>query len=120
MKHIVEVISAAFISREQAHREHLKTRSYSAHVALGEFYDGVIDLVDEFAEVAMGIYGGLPDVPYKAAKAGKIDNALEAHLECIEDQRCCFDKPCDSPLLNILDEIAALYNKTLYKLRRLS
>lgn len=120
MKHLTEVVSTLFLSREQAHRAHLKTKSYAQHVALGDFYDAVIDFADTFAEVAQGTYGILPDIPYKSPSKGAIDAVLEAHLEAIEDLKSEFDKPCDGPLLNIIDEIGALYAKTLYKLRNLS
>lgn len=120
MKHVPEIVSLLFLSREQAHRAHLKTKSYAQHVALGEFYDAVIDLADTFAEVAQGTYGLMADVPYGKPTAGKIDDVLEAHLERIEDLRQHFKGSCDGPLLNLLDEIGALYAKTLYKLRNLS
>lgn len=120
MKHLTEVVSTLFLSREQAHRAHLKTKSYAQHVALGDFYEAVIGFADTFAEVAQGTYGLLPDIPYKSPTKGAIDAVLEAHLEMVEDQRSKFDKPCDTPLLNILDEICALYAKTLYKLRHLA
>ena len=120
MQHMTEIVSTLFLSREQAHRAHLRTKSYAQHVALGEFYGAVIDLADTFAEVAQGTYGLLPEIPYKKPTPGKIDAVLEAHLECVEDCKPKFDKPCDGPLLNLIDEIGALYAKTLYKLRNLS
>jgi hypothetical protein len=120
MKHLSEIVSVLFLSREQAHRAHLKTKSYAQHVALGDFYDAVVDLADNFAEVSQGTYGLLPDIPYKPPVKGAIDDVLEELLECVEDCRGKFDKPCDGPLLNILDEIGALFAKTLYKLRNLS
>ena len=120
MKHMTEIVATLFLSREQAHRAHLRTKSYAQHVALGEFYDEVVDLADTFAEVAQGTYGLLPEVPYKTPTKGQIAEVLEAHLECVEDCKPKFDKPCDGPLLNIIDEIGALYPKTLYKLRNLA
>lgn len=120
MKAAVEIVSTLFLSREQAHRAHLRTKSYAQHVALGEFYEAVVDLADSFAEVAQGTYGLLPEVPFKTPTKGTIANALEAHLECIEDCKSEFKNACDGPLLNLIDEIGALYAKTLYKLRHLA
>ncbi len=114
-----EIVSIAFLSREQAHREHLRTGSYAAHVALQEFYDAVVEKADAFAEVYQGTYGALGGVPYRAAEKGKIDVVLENHLEGIEDARKAFGKsPCDRPLDNLLDDLSALYARALYKLRR--
>lgn len=120
MKHITDIVATLFISREQAHRAHLKTKSYAQHVALGEFYDAVVDLADSFAEVAQGTYGLLPDIPYKTPLKGAIDDVLEKHLDAIEACKSNFSKPVDGPLLNLIDEMGALYAKTLYKLRNLS
>ena len=116
-----EIVSIAFLSREQAHREHLRTRSYAAHVALQEFYEAVVEKADTFAEVYQGTYGALGDVPYGQAAKGKIDEVLEGHLEGIEDARKAFGaSPCDRPLDNLLDELSALYARTLSKIRRLA
>ena len=112
MKAAVEIVSTLFLSREQAHRAHLRTKSYAQHVALGEFYETV--------EVAQGTYGLLPEIPFKTPTKGAIANVLEAHLECIEDCKSEFKNACDGPLLNLIDEIGALYAKTLYKLRHLA
>lgn len=117
MKHITDIVATLFLSREQAHRAHLRTGSLAQHMALGSFYEAVVDKADTFAEVAQGTYGKLPEIPYKQPTKGEIDNVLEAHLEMIEDQKANFDKPCDGPLLNLIDEIGALYAQTLYKLR---
>ena len=35
MKHQTEIVSILFLSREQAHRAHLLTKSYEQHIALG-------------------------------------------------------------------------------------
>ena len=124
MKHMTEIVATLFLSREQAHRAHFRTKSYAQHVALGEFYEAVFDMADSFAEVAQGTYGLLPEIPFKApTKAptkGQIADVLEAHLECIEDCKSEFKNACDGPLLNLIDEIGALYAKTLYKLRHLA
>ena len=35
-------ISLLFLARDVAHREHLRTRSYAAHMALNDFYHEII------------------------------------------------------------------------------
>lgn len=121
MNTAAELISLLFLSRDVAHREHLKTKSYAQHVALGNFYEAIVDLADAFAETYQGGYGIISDIPLAANKdAGKpIDDALEAHLAWVEKNRAAFSKPQDRPLQNIIDEICALYLRTLYKLRNL-
>ncbi len=50
-------ISTLMSSRTQAHIFHLQTPSYSAHKALNEYYDGIVDLIDSFVESYQGKYG---------------------------------------------------------------
>lgn len=121
MKQAAEIVAVLFMSREQTHRAHLSTRSYAQHVALGEFYDAVVDLADTFAETYQGTYGAIGSIPFLQPTPGSIDDVLEKHLDRIEDLRTAFGKKlCDRPLENIIDEMGALYAKTLYKLRMLS
>lgn len=43
---IAQFIAILFLSRDIAHREHLRTKSYAQHGALGDFYDAIIGLTD--------------------------------------------------------------------------
>jgi len=52
-----DFVGMLFLARDVAHSAHLNTRSYAKHVALNEFYDGIIDLADKFAEAYQGKYG---------------------------------------------------------------
>lgn len=50
---IEELISRVFYARNVAHFEHWRAEGiggYARHVALGEFYDGVIDAIDTLVE----------------------------------------------------------------------
>jgi hypothetical protein len=114
-----EIIAILFLSRDIAHREHLKTTSYAAHVALQEFYEGIIPLADDLAETYQGVYGQLKTIPYlKPEGAESIDDELEFQLEEVESLRYDIFKKDETALQNIVDEIVALYMRTLYKLRR--
>ena len=118
MKQAAEIVSVLFMSREQAHRAHLLTKSYEQHMALGSFYEDIIEMADSFAELYQGTYGRMEDIPYGSPIAGPIDKALEKHLDAIEDLRKAFGgKLHDRPLENVLDEICGLYATTLYKLQ---
>jgi hypothetical protein len=41
-------------TRDQAHLFHWNTKSYAAHVALGSFYDSLLDSIDSFFENSKG------------------------------------------------------------------
>ena len=110
-------ISLLFLSRDAAHKAHLNSSSYSEHMALGAFYDGIIVLADSFAEAWMGRndekLGELPDLPQSK---GDIRAVLQRHMKLIEDIRG-FVPDTDTTLNNIVDEIVALYLSTNYKLK---
>ena len=57
------LIATLFLARELAHREHLRTRSYAAHIALSDFYEGIIDRADAIAEAYQGGFELLGEIP---------------------------------------------------------
>lgn len=116
-----EFMGLLFMSRDVAHREHLKTRSYAAHKALQEFYEGVIEHADDFAEAYQGRYNRLLDIPLLDNRSkGEIADVLQSHCDWIEENRTAICPKTETALHNIIDEIVALYYSTLYKLRFLS
>ena len=112
-----EFLALLFLSRDVAHTAHLNASSYSEHVALGAFYDEIIDLADKFTEAWMGRneqkIGDLPSLPNPK---GEIRQILKRHLSVVEDIRD-FVPQKDTALNNIIDEIVALYLSTNYKLK---
>jgi hypothetical protein len=49
-------ISLLFLARDVAHREHLRTRSFAAHIALNDFYHEIIEQADGITEAYQGSY----------------------------------------------------------------
>jgi hypothetical protein len=114
-----QIIGLLFFARNVAHIEHLKTKSYAKHKALGHFYDDVIDLADKLAEAYQGDKGLLEDIPlYAKLPDYAIDVFLEKQLKTIDELRK--DATDRSAIQNIIDEVVELYLSTLYKLRNLS
>ena len=110
-----------FLGRNVAHSVHLNTRSFSKHSALNTFYDEVIDLADKFAEAYQGRHGLIGPIAIPAAK--KTTNIIEfLQDQLAEIEKCRYDMcdKSDTPLQNIIDEIAGLYLSTLYQLRFLA
>ena len=114
-----EFIALLFMARDITHREHLKTKSYAQHMALGAFYPAIIELADDVAEAYQGCEGKLLTIPYiKNTANGSVESILRSHLEWIKKNR---EKLSDeSSIQNIIDEVVALYQSTLYKLKFLS
>jgi len=111
-----ELISVLFLSREIAHRAHLSTESYAEHIALGSFYEEVIELADSLAELYQGYECKLKDIPYYSNPVkGTALVALKRMLEKVQEIRTdvC---PDYTPIQNTIDEVETLFNSTIYKL----
>ena len=116
-----EFMGLMFMSRDMAHREHLKTRSYATHKALGKFYPDIVDLADKFAEAYQGGFGKLLSIPLlNVTEQEDIAEALQAHVDWINENRAEISPEAETAINNIIDEIVGLYYSTLYKLRFLS
>jgi hypothetical protein len=116
-----DFVGMLFLARDVAHSTHLNTRSYAKHVALNEFYDGIIDLADKFAEAYQGKYGLIGPISLMSAKkTNNVVEFLEGQVDELMEMRYkVVDKEC-TPLQNIIDEILGLYYSTLYKLKFLA
>lgn len=120
MKQVQDIVATMFLSREYAHREHLKTGSDEQHRALAMLYEGIGDIADEFSETWMGLYNErIGNIPYRLPKAGGVDDVIESQMMAIEEARDSLDDPRDRPLQNIIDSAIALYARTLFLLRNL-
>lgn len=116
MNDVQEFVALLFYSRDYAHKAHLNTDSYSAHKALGAFYEGIIPLVDDFAEAWMGRkQEKIGEIPSFDLKTSDPLTTLKKHLDVIQKNRDFIGD--DTVLSNIIDEIEALYLSTLYKLK---
>jgi hypothetical protein len=115
---IAGLIVQLFHARTNAHIQHLRTKSYATHVALNEFYDNIVELTDSLAEATQGRYGILdyPELPYKAESDPIM--MIRGLRRYVDENR---DSMCDhSELQNLIDEIVAQFDSTLYKLENLS
>lgn len=117
---IGQFIAVLFLARDLAHRAHLRTTgpgSFAAHEALGGFYPAVIDLADSLAEAYQGCELELIDIPLLDNEfPGEIKESLQAQLKWLKANRYKAVKREETHLQNIIDEIVALYDSTIYKL----
>lgn len=100
------------------HIAHLKTNSYSAHIAMGDFYDGVGEFADSIAEQWQGITEKLLEYPTSAQLP-----TCSTPEECVKYLRGLYDMcskvqdTCEhSEIVNTIDEVKSLINSTKYKL----
>jgi len=108
-----KLISLLFNARTNTHIAHLQTTSYAQHKALNEFYDGVIDLADRFAESAQGSIGIITGYTIGDLFTGSITDYLKGQLTEILSMRSQFQ---EGHLVQIIDDVVELYTSTLYKL----
>jgi hypothetical protein len=118
---VIELISKTFHSRNAAHIAHWRTKNYARHVALNDFYDGVIEIVDGLVECYQGNFGIIEeDIPEVApGYTQDIVERFNDELVWIEANRGGIAQGVTA-LENTIDELLSLYLKTLYKLENLS
>lgn len=114
-------VAILFLSRDIAHREHLRAKSYSQHIALGEFYEAIIDLTDALTEMYQGRNGIVDSIPQlNDDDADKTPaQLLKKYLDLLEKTRYTAVEKSDSALQNKIDEIVGQFLSTLYKLENL-
>ena len=121
---VVKFFSKLFESREMAHVYHLQVRgdvgSHAKHLALGEFYEGIVDPLDNLIELYQGQYNEIIDgydvIDTNATKTLDPIKYFEQLGDFVKEERKCFDEE-DTHYFNIIDDILVLIYKTLYKLR---
>lgn len=118
MEEIAKFIATLMASRNQAHVFHLQTPSFAAHKALDDYYSGIVDLIDTYAELAQGRYGIITG--YSGTNMTLIEDnnplkyfiGLQKFVDSIRETL-----PQDGELTNTIDEISGLVSSTVYKLK---
>jgi len=117
MNPVAELVVRSFAVRTFSHLAHLRSRSYSEHVALGSFYDDLIPAVDEFVEIhqAQGLIEDYPPAQATDLTTPPADALAEYH-DWLKDNyaACCGGDPA---LENIMDGLIGLTARTIYKLK---
>jgi len=117
---MVEMISKLRFSVEQTQVYHWQSQSYSEHIALNDYYDGIPDIVDGIVESYQGKYG--IQTGYRMfeirdyTSPEEVINFLKKLSEDIEMLR----QPIkESYLQNQIDNAVQLIETTIYKLENL-
>jgi hypothetical protein len=84
-------------------------------MALGEYYDGIVELVDAYVEAYMGAYDKITKFPSVYHQPKDPLAYLQSLQKFIKEARN--DLPEDEQLCNLMDAIADLVDTTTYKLR---
>jgi hypothetical protein len=115
-----EFFGRLFEIRDQIHLKHLRvsgTGAYAQHVALGNFYESLLDLTDELIESYQGKYG-IVSIKMSSPKDEDPILIIE-NLAKLLDAGQIYNMFKETWIQNQLDEISKLCYKTLYKLKNL-
>ena len=116
---IQELTSRVFQARDIAHRAHWLASSYAKHIALNEFYDNVLDAVDELVECYQGQFGLIDTFEVHTVPVVDVVKYLSDESDWIEAHR---DKIAQgsAAIASLVDVLVSVYLRTIYKLENLA
>lgn len=118
---IEQLISEVFYARNVTHWQHWRAKgegSFAKHMALGEFYDGVIDALDPLVEAYQGAFDIVGTVPTPESTEIEPLDLLEKQAAWIEENH---EEICNGnrAIANLIDSLTGVYLSAIYKLRNL-
>lgn len=116
---LTDLVMCLLHSATITHIMHWQTESYAAHIALGEYYSEIPELVDAVIEAYQGKIGIiLRKFPIETDDYEAMTPL--AYMEYLSEEmtegRALFGE--DSEIQNLVDAICDLIDSTMYKLRR--
>lgn len=112
-----EFFGKLFQIRDQIHLSHLSSKSYAQHVAMNNFYDGILDLTDSLIEKYQGKYR-IQDITIPVSIKVDPCSCLKEFVK-LTDGGSAYNAFKETWAQNILDEISSLCYETIYKLENL-
>lgn len=118
---IEEMIARVFATRNAVHLTHWRVTSGFRHETLGDFYGALIEGIDEIVECYQGAFGLINSVAVNVQPVVTNDitthivdemNWMLANREAIANGNFA--------LLALIDDFAAQYQRTVYKLQYLA
>lgn len=109
------VLGQLFHSRDTVHLCHLQTVSYAEHKALDTLYSELLDLIDELTETYFGVIGKRLNFKIPGSEYVNCNMHIKQTRDYLMKHRGVFGLE-NTHIQNIIDEIIALYDRTLYQL----
>lgn len=100
---------------------HWKVKSFAMHMALGELYDGLSEIMDDLMEMYMGRYGTEAHIPMSEPNPFSERDPLEFIRQLdsfLDDQEQRIAQ--DGFIVNTFQELQGMVSKIKYKLENLS
>lgn len=119
---IEQLVGRVFATRNAVHLAHwaaVGDGSFARHSALGDFYDALIDKIDNIVEMYQGAFGLIGDVSTSEVSSKEVMDHIGEEANWIEDHR---DEIAGGvrAIENMLDDLTGTYLTTFYKLKNLS
>ena len=111
-------VATMFHSATVTHLQHLATKSYAQHKALGNYYAAIPDLVDAWAEAYQGRYGLIPNYPTETHFSKEPKAYADKLMEFLDEMRQVLPK--DPELVNLFDAVVDEVLSLRYKITNLS
>lgn len=108
-----ELLSKLLFSIPQAKAFHWQTTSFGKHDALAKYYEEIDSVLDDLVECYQATNGKIKIFKSEAYEYGE-DRIVPYFEELLKTVKSC-DCFTDSELLNLLDEIAAVIRKVLFR-----
>jgi len=109
-------VAQSLAVRTATHLLHLTTTSYAQHKALQDFYEGLVDLTDRYAEAHMA-EAGIVRFPAVKPPVGEAVEVLTEYLADVREELA--EDGSNKTKETILSEIEELTLSALYKLKNL-
>jgi hypothetical protein len=110
-------VGTMFHSATITHLQHLATKSFAQHMALGEYYEAIPDLVDKYAEAYQGRYGIITGYDVEFHKNSNPKAYVKSLLTFLDEIKGSLPK--DSDLVNLFDAVVDAVTSLKYKLENL-
>lgn len=118
MEQFIQLISILMSSQIQAQIFHRQTKSFSEHMALGTYYDEIVDIVDGLVESYQGKYDILKKYsPYDYVDYTNNEQVVAYFEELCNQVYTLRGGLTDSYIQNQIDALEELLYSTKYKLR---
>ena len=117
---IVEMVSKLRFSVEQTQVYHWQSQSYSEHIALNEYYDGIPDIVDGIVESYQGKYGIQKGYRlFEVRDYSTPEEVINFLKQLDEDVEMLRQSIKETYIQNQIDNVLQLIETTVYKLENL-
>lgn len=115
---VEKLVTDLLHSATNMHLSHFMTQVYSEHIALQEYYEKIVDLVDRLVESVQGLNGKLMTNYTPSVNAFDVNGGAVMYLRNLRSRiggnRDIFGE--DGAVQAIVDDILELMDITVYKL----